>query len=475
MSPPRRYDLVIVGMGSAGTVAAEFAAEQLGLRVAAVERERVGGDCLWTGCVPSKTLLASARAVHESGRPEGFDVDLESVWRRIAAVQEEIADTDDDPERFRRMGVELVEGDAVVTGPHEVTVGERVLPTRFVLVCTGSGPAVPPVGGIDDVDVLTSENIFTLDQPPRSLVLLGGGPIGCEISQALTRLGIDVTLVEMADRLLARDEPSHAARLLGILRAEGVDVRLGRTAERVERVPPADGGSEGVMITLDDGETISAAGLFVATGRVPNTTTLGLERLGIDTRPVVTVDDRSRTSVRSVYVVGDASNRPDFTHVAAYDAVLAVRDMFLPGRGRAPEVVPWCTFTDPEVAHVGLTAAEAIDRHGADRVEVLRHDLTHSDRARTDGITAGEIAIVTARGRVVGGHAICPHAGELIHELALAIHIRLRLNDLAQMVHVYPTLSTGIGQLAAQSGYRTARRYRWLARVGRLRAGRFGR
>lgn len=463
-----RYDLVIIGMGSGGTVAAEFAAEHLGLRVAAVERARIGGDCLWTGCVPSKALIASARAVYAMRGGPNDEVDVASVWRRIASVQADIAATDDDPERFRRMGVELIEGDAVVTGPKEVTVGERVLSTRFVLVCTGSRPAIPPVDGIDDVDLLTSENLFTLERPPASLVVIGGGPIASEISQALNRLGVDVTMVEMADRLLARDEPEHAARLLETLRSEGVDVRLGRTARTVR----TDDGM--VVVTLDGDETLTAAGLFAATGRVPNTAALGLERLGIESTPTgVVVDDRSRTSIRSIYVVGDANGRPDFTHTAAYDASMAVRDMFFPGRGRAPELVPWCTFTDPEVAHVGLTEAEAVEQHS--HVEVYRHELTDSDRARADGATGGEIMIITARGRIVGGHAICPHAGEIIHEITLAMHARVGLFDLSQMVHVYPTLSTGIGQLAAEAGYRKARRWRFLARLGRARAGRLRR
>jgi pyruvate/2-oxoglutarate dehydrogenase complex dihydrolipoamide dehydrogenase (E3) component len=468
---PPRYDLVIIGMGSAGTVAAEAAAEDLGLRVAAIERARVGGDCLWTGCVPSKALLASARAVHAATHGEHLGigtagpplVDAARVWRRIASVQDEIAATDDDPERFRQMGVDLIEGDAVVSGAHEVTIGPRTLDTRFVLVCTGSRPAIPPIEGIDDVGVLTSENLFTLERPPPSIVVIGGGPVACEVAQALNRLGVEVTQIEMADRLLPRDDRRHADRLLRTLVAEGVDVRLDRTVRRV-----ADS-TDRVAVELDTGETLAAAGLFVATGRVPNVDRLGLDRLGIDcAADGVVVDGRNRTSVRSIYVVGDANGRPDFTHAAAYDAVGAVRDMFLPGHGRAVEVVPWCTFTDPEVAHVGLTETEAIDRFGARHVEVRRRSLERSDRARADGSTDGEITIVIGRGRIVGGHAICPHAGELIHELAIAVSSRMRPLELARIIHVYPTLSTTIGQLAAESAHDAMRRYRAMARLGRL-------
>lgn len=466
-----RYDLVIIGMGSGGTVAAEFAARRLGLRVAAVERARVGGDCLWTGCVPSKALVASARAAHRMATSGDVavdaapaEIDPARIWRRIGEVQARIATTDDDPERFRSMGVDLIEGEGVVTGPHEVNVGGRSLTTRYVLVCTGGRPAVPAIAGIDEIEVLTSENVFTLDRPPGSLVVVGGGPVACELSQALNRIGVDVTMIEMADRLLARDEPRHADRLLDLLRAEGVDVRLGRTVQRIER------GGDGVRVELDTGEHVTAERLLAATGRVAATASLGLEQLGIECSAAgVTVDRRSRTSVSSIYVVGDANARPNFTHTAAYDAGFAVRDMFFPGRARPADVVPWCTFTDPEVAHVGLTEAEAIDRHGAKRVDVHRHDLADSDRARTDATTGGEIAIVTARGgRIVGAHAICPHAGELIHELTLAIHAGLTMVDLSRVIHVYPTLSTGIGRLALEAAAEKGRRYRFLARIGRL-------
>ncbi len=466
-----RYDLVVVGMGSGGTVAAEFAARELGLRVAAVERDRVGGDCLWTGCVPSKTLLASAKvaqvvrhANHFAIGAAGPVVDLAAVWRRVAAVQAEIAATDDDPERFRRLGVDMIAGEARITGPHEVVVGDRVLATRYVLVCTGSRPLPPPIDGLDGVEYLTSENLFDIARPPDSLIVIGGGPIGCELAQALNRLGIEVTMVEIADRLLPRDDPAHARRLLDVLRGEGLDIQLGSTAATVRK------GGDGVIVRLASGERVTAQGMLVATGRQPNVEALHLEGLGVEVeRTGIVVDHRSRTAVPTIYAVGDVTGRSLFTHAAAYAAVLAVRDMFLPGRGNGPDLVPWCTFTDPEVAHAGMTEAEAVEHHGRRKVQVHRRDLEHSDRARADNTTDGEIAIVTAGRKIVGAHAICPRAGELIHELALAIRAGLGLGDLAEMVHIYPTLSTEIGRLAGESAYATARRYRHLAKVGRLR------
>jgi pyruvate/2-oxoglutarate dehydrogenase complex dihydrolipoamide dehydrogenase (E3) component len=467
------YDLVIIGLGSGGTLAAEFAAGELGLKVAAVERDRIGGDCLWTGCVPSKSLIASARVAHtvreaahygvNAGEPE---IDLQAVWGRIKTVQAGIAATDDSPERFTELGVELIEGDGTVTGYSEVTVetasGPRRLDTRFVLVCTGSRPAIPPIPGLAEVDYLTSENLFELDRPPESLVMIGGGPIASELAQAMVRLGVPTTVLEMAHRLVPRDEPELADRLGQILRREGVDLHLSTAAAAVKS------GGDGVIVETPD-QQFTAAGLMIATGRTANVETLGLDKFGIPTSADgVEVDGRNRTLVPSIYVVGDAAGgRPQFTHSAAYDAVLAVRDMFLPGRGNPPHLVPWCTFTDPELAHVGLTAAEARQRHGDRSVTVHRHELAHNDRARADGHTDGLLMIVTAKDRIVGGHALSPSAGELIHELAVAIKFGIGIDELSEMVHIYPTIATGIGRMAGDRAYQTARRYRMLAKFSR--------
>lgn len=469
-----RYDLIVVGMGSGGIVAAEFAASQLGLRVAAVERARIGGDCLWTGCVPSKALIASAKVAHTIRHADHHAIgaaepaiDLRQVWERIAAIRLEIASTDDDPDRIAATGVDIVEGTATVTGPRSVAVDGRVLHGRFVLVCTGSRPAIPPIEGIGDVDVLTSEDLFDIQRPPDSVVILGGGPISCELAQALRRLGVGVTVLERGSRLLNRDEPAHAARLLDTLRTEGVDVRLGVSPTRVTR------GGDGVVVRFDrDGgrDRVTAQGLLVATGRRANTDDLGLESVGValDDGGRVVVDARNRSTVRTIYAVGDVNARPDFTHTAGYDAALAVRDMFFPGRGVAPPLVPWTTFTDPEVAHVGATEADAVERHGRRKVAVHRRDLESNDRARADGDTDGEVVIVTAGGRVVGAHVICAHAGELIHELALAVERNMKLTDLSRLIHVYPTLSSTVGALAADASYETARRFRLLTRLPRL-------
>ncbi len=470
-----RYDLVIVGMGSGGMIGAEFAAT-IGLRVAVVERARLGGDCLWTGCVPSKALLASAKAAHTMRVADRYglpaydpEIDTAPVWSRIRAIQHEIAGGDDSPDRFRAMGIELVFGAGRLAGPNTVVVTEasgpeRELEARVILLCTGSRPAVPPVEGIREAGFLTSETVFEIDRAPSRLVVLGGGPIGVEMAQAFTRLGVPTTLLQRGPHILRRDEPTLVEILVGVLREEGVDLRCNVEVERVS----VSGGRK-IVHGSESGEPArwEADEILVAAGRRPNVEGLGLEELGVRVgRQGVETDERMRTSVPSIYACGDVAGRHLFTHSAGYEAVRAVRDAFFPGKGRATALIPWCTFTDPELAHAGLTVAEAEERHG-DEVEVYRLDLTHSDRARADEATRGAIVVVTAKGRVVGAQILAPAAGEMIHELALAVNEGMKLSEVASLVHVYPTLSTGIGQLAAEAAFEGARRLRWLVRKER--------
>ncbi|MGH9156959.1 MAG: dihydrolipoyl dehydrogenase family protein [Acidimicrobiales bacterium] len=468
---PRSYDLVILGMGSGGMPAAEFAAS-LGLRVGVVERHRVGGDCLWTGCVPSKALLAAAKVAHylrTADRwglpPTDAPIDTAAVWERVRAVQRDIAATDDNPDRFREHGVEIVFGEPRVTGPRSVEVDGRVLATRYILVCTGSRPVTPSVAGLSEAGYLTSENVFELKTAPTSVVAVGGGPIAIELSQALCRLGLPVTVLQRAPGILPRDEPELVALLTGHLRAEGVDLRLGVDIQRVEM---EDGAK--VVYGTEAGQPgrWSGAELLVGVGRAPNTENLGLEAVGVEVGPRgVKVDERMRTNVASIYAAGDVAGRFLFTHSAAHEAVRAVRDMFFPGRGVVSNLIPWCTFTDPELAHVGLTESEARAAHG-DKVKVWRFDLSHSDRARADGDGPGRIvAVCGPRGRLVGASVLAAGAGELIHELALIVRQRDRLTDLSGLVHAYPTRSTAIAQLAGEATFESARGLRWVTRLSR--------
>ncbi|MFZ9040504.1 MAG: dihydrolipoyl dehydrogenase family protein [Ilumatobacteraceae bacterium] len=467
------YDLVVIGLGAGGSAASRFASEHLGLRVAAVERSRIGGSRLWSGSVPSKTLAASARAaraVHDAGRfgisVPSAEVDLAAVWSRLASVREAVAGTGTNAALLRSLGVDVYEGSARITGARAVTVdtgsGTVDLACRFVLVSTGSRPTIPPLPGLHEIEHLTSDTLFELERPPASLVMIGGGPIATELAQAMVRLGVPTTVVEAAHRLVPTDEPELADRLGQVLRSEGVDLRLATTATGVRP------GGDGVIVETDDGEH-TAAGLLIASGRTANVDGLGLDRLGVPvTSSGIEVDGRNRTLVPTIYVVGDAAvGRPPYAHSAAHDAVTAVRDMFLPGRSVPAQLVPWCTFTDPELAGVGLTASDARERYGRRSVRVLRHDLADDDRARADGATVGMISVVAVKDRIVGAHALAPRAGEMIHELAMAIRFGVRLDELADLVHVDPTFSAGIGRIGTERSFALARRLRPFVRISR--------
>ena len=465
------YDLVIVGMGSGGMVAAEFAAG-LDLRVAVVERSRVGGDCLWTGCVPSKALLASAKVAHHMRTADEFGIgsvepviDRARVWERIRAVREAIAASDDNPDRFQEAGVDIFYGAARLTGPNEVAVttddgAVTRLETRYVLLATGSRPIVPPIEGLAEAGFVTSETLFELTDPPAS-VNVGGGPVGVEMVQGFTRLGIAATLLQKGPQILRKDDPALVDLLVAKLRGEGADVRVHVTTTKAT----VEDGQKVVYGTENDRPASWRADeILVAVGRAPNVEGLGLEDVGIATHPRgVVVDNRGRTSVHSVYVCGDVAGRHMFTHSAAYEGVRAVRDIFFPGTGKVVASVPWCTFTDPELAHAGLTEAEARTAYGSG-VEVWHQELAHNDRARADGVPEGAIMIVTHKNRIVGAHMLAPAAGEMIHELALAIEQDVKLSELSQFVHVYPTISTSIAQLAGEAAFGKADKLRWLIR-----------
>ena len=465
----RSYDLVIVGMGSAGIVAAELASK-LDIQVGAVERDRVGGDCLWTGCVPSKALLASAKAANTMRHADRYgltavepDIDTGRVLERIRSIQADIAAADDNPERFTEAGVDVHLGAARLTGPNTLEVeGVGTLRSRFFLLCTGSRPAAPPVPGLSEAGFLTSESVWALQRAPESMLMVGGGPICIELAQGFARLGVQITVLERSPGVLARDEPELAARLADQIRAEGVEIVTGVEIEAVA----VEAGLKVVRGTAaGEAREWRAQEVFVGAGREPNVEGLGLDDVGVETGPDgVVVDASLRSSVGSVYAAGDVAGRFLFTHSAGYEAAGAVRNMFFPGSSDAPTFVPWCTYTDPELAHAGMTEARAREQHGDD-VRVWRHDLSHSDRARTDSTPGGEIRIVTAKGgRIVGAHVLAPNAGEVIHELTLAISEKKKLSELGSLVHVYPTLSLGIGQLGGEAAYERAGRLSFLVR-----------
>ena len=455
------YDLVVIGGGTAGLVTAAGSAG-IGARVALVERDRLGGECLWNGCVPSKALITAARAAAGVGSASRYGVrvgssaiDFHAVMESVRGAQQRIA-PHDSPERFRALGVDVVQGEARFTGERTIAVDGRAINARRVVIATGSAPAVPPIPGLSDVHYLTNETIFSLSVLPHRLLVLGGGPIGLELAQAFTRLGAHVDVVEAAPQLLPREDRELATLLGERLQAEGVRLHLGRRATRVER----DG--DAVRLTLeaqrggngDPSAPVSLEGdaLLVATGRAPRLDALELARGGVEAgKGAITVDDGLRTTADGVWAAGDCVGPLRFTHVADYQARLVIRNAFFPLASRADySIVPWVTFTEPELAHVGLTEDEARQRHG-DGVRVWRRPFADVDRAITDDATAGLVKLVTtARGRILGGHVLGHGAGSLIAEIAIAMKHGISAHALGNTIHAYPTYPEAIKQAAEQ-------------------------
>jgi pyruvate/2-oxoglutarate dehydrogenase complex dihydrolipoamide dehydrogenase (E3) component len=432
-------DLCIIGAGSGGLSLAAGAA-QMGARVVLIEGAEMGGDCLNTGCVPSKALLAAAKAAQTMRGAAIFgiapvepEVDFAAVKDHVARVITEIAPHDSQA-RFEGLGVTVLRDWAQFAGPREVRAGDTTICARRFVVATGSRPFIPPITGIEDLPYLTNETIFALRDRPRHLLILGGGPIGMEMAQAHRRLGCEVTVVEAA-KALGRDDPEAVAIVLEALRQEGVVIVEGQAVARLRAV----GG--GIEAVLADGMVITASHLLVAAGRVPALERLGLDAAGVaHTAKGVTVGANLRsTTNRRVYAMGDVAGGAQFTHVAGAHAGVIIRQALLGLPARQAQTIPRVTYTEPELAQVGLTEAEARASHGA-ALTVLRSDIAANDRARAEGKARGLVKVMVIKGRPVGATIAGPQAGELIGVWTLAITSRLKLGAIAAMVLPYPTL-----------------------------------
>jgi pyruvate/2-oxoglutarate dehydrogenase complex dihydrolipoamide dehydrogenase (E3) component len=454
--PTGRYNLVVVGAGTAGLVSAAIAAG-LGARVALVERHLMGGDCLNVGCVPSKGLLRAARAVAEVRAAGAFGVrglddvtaDFGAAMERMRRLRARISAVDG-AERFRALGVDVFLGQGRFTGRDALDVDGVTLRFRKAVVATGARAALPPVDGLDGIGALTNENVFSLTALPARLAVLGGGPIGCELAQAFARFGRRVTLVELGERVLQREDPQAALLVQAALARDGVELRLQARAAGARRE-----GDERVLVLESAGapRELRVDAVLVGVGRRPNVDGLGLDAAGIafDERTGVRVDDRLRTTNRSVYAAGDVCSKYQFTHAADFMARIVVQNALFLGRKRLSALtIPWCTYTDPELAHVGLGERDAEAQGLA--IDTYVQPLAEVDRAVLDGETEGFVKVHVRKGSdaIVGATIVAKHAGEMLSEITLAMTAGKGLASIGATIHPYPTQADAVRRVADQ-------------------------
>ena len=438
-------DICVIGAGSAGLSVAAGAA-QLGARTVLIEADRMGGDCLNSGCVPSKSLLSAAKAAQSVRKAAHFGIavgkepvaNFPKVHDYVHAVIAEIA-PHDSVERFTQLGCTVIKGHARFVEPRTVEVDGKKISARRFVVATGSRAAVPPIPGLRELSYFSNETIFENEVLPEHLVVVGAGPIGCEMAQAHRRLGAKVTVLDIGP-MLPKDDSQAVAVVRRQFLEEGIDTL---ESIKVVRVEKRDRGFA-ILVAASHGERwIEGSHLLVAAGRQPNVENLGLEAAGVRYSPKgIEVDARLRTSNKHIYAAGDVAGGYQFTHVASYHAGIVLRNALfrLPAKCHT-NAIPWVTYTDPELAQVGLTEVEARKRHG-DGIRVLHTEFAENDRAQTEGSSVGFLrAVLSRRGRAIGATIVGPHAGELILPWALAISKGLKMGDLAGLIVPYPTLS----------------------------------
>ena len=452
-APQGRYNLVVIGAGTAGLVTAAGAAG-LGARVALIERELMGGDCLNVGCVPSKALIRAARAAADVRRagelgvrvPGAPDVDFAAVMARVRRLRAGLSPIDS-ARRFAELGVDVFFGPARFAGPDTVEVAGAALRFRRAVIATGARAAAPPIPGLAEAGYLTNETVFGLTALPRRLAVIGAGPIGCELSQAFARFGAEVSLIEGREQILGREDADAARRVERSMVRDGVRLALGARIERVEA-----GGGERILHLSRGGaaERLAVDQILVGVGRVPNVDGLGLERVGVahDPQAGVRVNDRLQTTNPRIYAAGDVCSAHKFTHHSDFQARIVIQNALFLGRARASAlVVPRCTYTDPEIAHVGLSEDEA--RARAIAVRTFAQELADVDRAVLDGEAEGFVKVHVRAGtdRILGATIVASHAGEMLPELTLALTRGIGLGKLASVIHTYPTQAEAIRKL----------------------------
>ncbi|MFD1157805.1 dihydrolipoyl dehydrogenase family protein [Roseovarius aestuarii] len=434
-----KADLLVIGAGSGGLSVAAGAV-QMGASVILLEGHKMGGDCLNYGCVPSKALIASGKAAHAQAHASAYGVanvkpkvDYAAAKDHVAGVIAQI-EPHDSVERFEGLGVQVIQEYGSFISPNEVQAGDHVITARRIVIATGSSPLVPPIPGLDAVPYETNETIFELREKPKHLLIIGGGPIGMEMAQAHLRLGSKVTVIE-GMKALGQDDPEMAGVVLERLREEGIEIAEGAMASEIR------GKAGAIEVEAKDGRVFKGSHLLMAVGRKANIDRLGLEAAGIETtKRGIKVDAGMRTTNKRVYAIGDVAGGLQFTHVAGYHAGLVIRSALfgLPAKQRTDHI-SWATYTDPELAQVGLTEAQAREEYGA-ALEVVRFDYAGNDRAIAERKTTGLIKVMVVKGRPVGASVAGAQAGELINLWALVIANKLKMKHVANMVAPYPTI-----------------------------------
>ena len=456
------YDLTIIGGGSAGLVLA-VAGAKLGKKTALVEKHRIGGDCLWTGCVPSKALLKAAKVANYIRDAEKYGINVRDSspdWQRVMAyvrgTQHVIEEEHDNPERFREMGIDVIFGDGHFESSDTFVVADtesgetRTLKSKKYVISTGSRPVAPPIPGLESCGYLDSETVWELEAFPERLLVVGAGPIGVELGQAFHRLGADVTIAQRSGRILTKEDTDVSEQMLGYLREEGITIRRNTNITQVVKA------QDSTRVTFSNSENKTTEQTFdnilIAAGRAPNVEGLGLDKIGvlIGSRGIE-VNNKLQTSVKNIYAAGDVIGHYLFTHVAAFQAQLLLRNIFFPLSNTINyAVVPWTTFCDPEVARCGLTEAEAHEKYGD--VDVFTLDQADVDRAVAEGETHGFSKVIATRwtGKILGVHLVGANAGEVVHEYVLAMQQGIPLRKLSGMIHVYPTFSSSVWRVAGK-------------------------
>ncbi len=454
------YDALVLGGGAAGLTASGIAAN-FGAKTMMVEKHRLGGDCTWTGCVPSKTLLKAASIVHNMKKAAAhgltstkIEVDLAKVMAHVDSVRREIYEDADAPEIFEEMGIDVVHGEAAFTDPHTVKIvkedgSEQEVSSKYIYICTGAKAFVPPIDGVDTVDYLTNESLFEINHLPEKLIIAGAGPIGAEMAQSFARLGSEVEVADMAPGILMNDDPELTSILKSKLEDEGVKYHLNSMVEKIEK----SGNEILVHLSQDNkNKVLKGTDLLMATGRKANVDSLNLDAAGVNySGRGVEVDDKCRTNVSHIYAVGDVTGRYQFTHMSEHMAKVATTNSLIKIPSKIDKKhVPWVTYTDPELGHVGATAKE-LDENGV-QYQVYRFPFSKIDRAVTDGKSTGWIKIYAKKwnGKILGVNVLGAHAGEMISEYALAMRNGVTLRNIADTIHPYPSYGLGVRRAADQ-------------------------